>query len=216
MNAQEPSATVTLCVPEIRDYQRLNQMLRQALDGGAQRVRLDGVEGQRLLLQGLTGPWHATVEIVGSAGPELAFGMNAPALSVVCDQSAADGAGAWMRGGRLIVRGDCGDAVGIGMRGGAIVCLGTVGARAGLRQTGGLLLLASTVGALAGERQAGGALVMVGHTFGADASHTRIGGRVVRAIDALDPSERRAVREAVSGFEAELPETLRPILHEMA
>ena len=67
--------------------QRVNAELARHLDEGARRVRLTGVEGQRLMAAGLAGPWDAVVELEGRAGPELAAAMDAPGLTVVCHEA---------------------------------------------------------------------------------------------------------------------------------
>ena len=152
--------TVVLPVPEIRDYQRINAELVQALDAGHGSVQLAGVEGQRLLVSGLRGGWKAIVEVEGDAGPELAAGLDAPGLIVVCRGRAGDGAGSGLRSGCLLLLDGVGAAVGYALRGGTIVVHGDAGPRAGLNQAGGLLVLLGGVGPLAGERQSGGRLFL--------------------------------------------------------
>lgn len=194
-----PPASV-LVVPEIRDYQRLNAELTALLDAGSPRVLLAGAEGQRLLASGLSGPWRAVVEVEGRAGPELAAGLNAPDLTVVCRGPAADGAGSGLRGGRLIVLGDAGAGVGYAQRGGSIVVAGDCGPRAGLNQSGGVLVLLGRVDILGGERQSGGHLFVSSRSAGAHAGRGRRGGRFVEvaAFDALlggrDPGAEEVLR----------------------
>ena len=67
-----------ILVPELRDYSQINAELVRRLNLGQTHVRLTGVAGHRLLAAGLDGPWHATVDVEGNAGPELAAAMNAP------------------------------------------------------------------------------------------------------------------------------------------
>jgi glutamate synthase domain-containing protein 3 len=179
-------------------------MVRQALDAGAKRVRLDGVEGQRLLLQGLAGPWDATIEIDGPAGPELAFGLDAPHVTVVARDGVADGAGSGLRAGRLVLRGPAGDGAGFGLRGGAVVALDGIGARAGLGQSGGVLVLCGSIGALAGERQSGGTLVIAG-AAAPPLGHGRRGGELIAPSDRLTQPQRAAIAAALLGFEAAAP-----------
>jgi methylamine---glutamate N-methyltransferase subunit B len=187
-----------LPVPEIRDYQRINAQVAQLLDRGHPRVVLAGVEGQRLLLSGLVGPWRATVEVEGSAGPELAAALDAPGLRVVCRGAAADGAGRGLRAGSVLILGPAGDATGYAMAGGVLVAAGEAGPRAGLSQSGGVLVLAGPVGRLAGERQSGGLLVALGD-LGPNAGHGRRGGRLARPP--LDPDDTKSLRVALGGLE---------------
>jgi glutamate synthase domain-containing protein 3 len=171
-------APVALPVPEIRDYHQVNRRVVQLLDGGATRLRLEGVEGQRLLLAGLRGAWRARVEVVGSAGPELAQGLDAPGLEIVCDGPAADGAGSGLRAGRLVVGGDAGAGLGYGMAGGELIVGGSAGPRAGLEQRGGVIVVWGGAGPLAGERQRGGVLVLAGARVGGGVGLARCGGVV--------------------------------------
>ncbi|MCA1686854.1 MAG: glutamate synthase [Planctomycetia bacterium] len=173
----------TISIPDVRDYQRINAELLQRLDAGHPRVRLSGAEGQRLLVAGLSGDWRAVVEVEGQAGPELAAGLNAPRLTVVCRGSAADGAGSGLLGGRVFLVGDAGPAVGYAQRGGTIVVHGAAGPRAGLNQSGGLLFLLGAVGPLAGERQSGGTWFANPELLGPHARRGQRGGRFL----AIDP-----------------------------
>ena len=85
-------AAPVVSIPDIREYPRINAELKQRLDEGHPRVVLAGAEGQRLLTAGLAGNWDAIVEIEGNAGPEVAAGLDAPKLMIVCHGSAGDGA----------------------------------------------------------------------------------------------------------------------------
>jgi glutamate synthase domain-containing protein 3 len=174
--ASAPASEVVVSVPDIRDYQRINAELVQRLDAGASRVRLGGAEGQRLLLAGLVGGWSAVVEIEGIAGPELAAGLDAPGLTVVAQGASADGAGAGLRAGRLILLGPTVDVLGRVQEGGTILAAAAAGHRAGLGQRGGVLVLFGSAGRLAGERQAGGRLFARRDRLGPHAGHGRLGG----------------------------------------
>src|SRR5262249_46436603 len=81
------------------DYHAINKELVRHLDRGCRSIRLSGAGGQRLLVSGLVGPWSAVIAVDGDAGPELAAGLDAPAVTVVGRGSAADG-GARGVGGR--------------------------------------------------------------------------------------------------------------------
>ena len=58
-----------ISVPEIRDYHAINSEIVRHLDRGCRMIRLAGVRGQRLMASGLAGPWDATIEVDGDAGP---------------------------------------------------------------------------------------------------------------------------------------------------
>lgn len=170
----------TVSIPDIRDYERINAELVLSLDEGHARVRLQGAEGQRLLVAGVTGAWRAVVEVEGRAGPELAAGLNAPGLTVVCHGSAADGAGRALRAGTLVIRGDAGPGLGYAIEGGSVVVGGSAASRAGLNQRGGVIVVLGAVGPLAGERQSSGHFFARGDRLGPHAGRGARGGRLVR------------------------------------
>jgi glutamate synthase domain-containing protein 3 len=169
----------TLSVPEIRDYEQINKELARLLDEGVTHVVLAGVEGQRLLAAGLRGGWSATIVVDGHAGPELAAGVDAPALTIHCRGRADDGAGRGLAAGLVLIDGDAGDGLGYTQRGGTIVVRGDAGHRPGLMQSGGSLVVLGTLGRLAGERQSGGLLVARRGRLGPHAGRGRLGGRVI-------------------------------------
>jgi glutamate synthase domain-containing protein 3 len=176
MSRPDEDAPSSISVPELRDYHQINAEIVRLLNRGKRHVRLDGVERQRLLAAGLSGRWEATVELIGDAGPELAAGLDAPGLLVVCRGASADGAGSGLRAGRLILHGPTGTAVGYAQEGGLIVALGAVGPRAGLRMRGGGLVLCGPVGPLAGEGQTGGELHLPPTGVGPHAGRDARGG----------------------------------------
>lgn len=145
-------------VPELRDYHQINAEVVRRLQRGERRIKLEGPAGHRLLLAGLAGAWEAVIEVAGDAGPELASGMDAPGVVVVCSGRSADGAGAGMRSGTLLLLGPSGSAAGCRLSGGTIVAANAVGPRAGLGMSGGDLVLLGGVGPMAGDRQSGGRL----------------------------------------------------------
>src|SRR5262249_27357931 len=131
-NRSETSADVVLAVPEIRDYHAINSEIVRHLDAGCRTIRLSGVSGQRLLAAGLAGTWTAVID--GAAGPELAAGLDAPGLRVICRGGAGDGGASRLRAGRVLVLGDVGPAFGYAQAGGLTVAAGNSEGRAGLRQ----------------------------------------------------------------------------------
>ena len=175
-----------IVVPEVRDYTRINAELTRLLDAGHHRVRLAGVDGQRLLAQGLRGNWSAEVIVEGNAGPELAADLLAPGLTVSCTGGASDGAGRGLRLGRLLIHGDTGAAVGYAQAGGMIIVYGSAGPRAGLDQSGGELMILGSVDRLAGERQRRGTIALFGDHIGPFSGHGRSGGQILRGIEGYE------------------------------
>jgi len=190
--AEVPELPVAL----IRDYRRVNRALVERLEAGAARIRLTGVEGQRLLAAGIQGPWMAHIEIDGEAGPELAAGLNAPGLTLLCRGPAADGAAANLKAGRVVLHASAGDAAGIGLSGGCLIVHGPAGHRAGLRQQDGAILLLNQVGRLAGDRQAGGRLFLDPARAGAGLGRGRTGGWIGPLRPQDDPVAQAVWRDA--------------------
>ena len=222
-SADAPAAVVP--IPEVREYPRINAEAVRHLDAGHARVVLAGAAGHRLLLQGLSGPWNATVEVEGYAGPELAAELNAPGLMVVCRGPVGDGAARDLRAGRLLILGNAGDALAYSQRGGAVLVAGSSGHRAGLGLAGGSLVLLGDVGRLAGERQSGGLLWAVDGRLGPHARRGQRGGRFVRFIpdgddnSGMEPGDAEALSSLMRGFapwlgsygaEAGLPFSVHP------
>lgn len=175
----KPDGGRSIPVPELRDYQQINAELVRLLDLGTRRIRLEGVEGQRLLVAGIQGPWNAVIEVDGNAGPELAAAVDAPGLTVICRGSSLDGAGRGLVRGTLLLVGATGVAVGYAQRGGRIVAGDVAAARAGLGMMGGDLFLLSRVGPLAGERQAAGRIFHLRDGLPPHLGHGARGGRRV-------------------------------------
>ncbi len=182
--AQGLSADVpVILIPEVRDYQRINSELVARLDEGHRLIRLAGADGHRLLVSRLVGNWNAVIEIGGRVGPEIAFGLDAPGLTVVCRGSTADGAGSGLKNGRLVILGDTGNAVGHAQCGGEIVVVKDAGHRAGLNQAGGTLVLLGNAGRLVGERQSGGSIHAWLEKLGPHAGHAHRGGELISLSD---------------------------------
>ena len=198
--AGPPAPPAALNIPEIRDYQRINAELKALLDAGHRVVRLDGAEGQRLLVSGLAGPWQAVVEVGGRTGPEFAADLDAPGLLVLARGPTADGVGRGLKDGRVVVLGAAGDAPGAGQAGGLLVIAGPGGHRAGLGQLGGVLALLGPVGRLACDRQAGGLVFARRGQVGPHPGRGRRGGRLIElpAEGPLDPEAERAWAEVAA------------------
>ena len=205
------TSEVVFSVPEIRDYRAINGELVRSLDQGISRFRLIGVNGHRLLVSGLVGPWNAVIEVVGDAGPEVAADMDAPGITVVCRGSAADGGAARLKAGRVLVLGSAGPAFGYTLRGGLAMVVGAVGPRAGLRQVGGDLILLGPAGAMAGERQLGGR-IFTHSDLGYHIARGRQGGRFIHmelgAENLMAPDDLATLTAA---FEVFAPWYKRPL-----
>lgn len=207
----DASHAPVLSVAEIRDYERINIQLAQMLDDGQTRIRLAGVDGQRLLVSGLRGNWSAVVEIEGNTGPELAACLDAPNLIVLARGSAADGAGRSLRAGSLLVFGESGDATAYRQSGGVVVVLGTSGHRAGLELSGGTLIVGGPTGRLLADRQCGGRIIALHASHGANVGHGRTGGRLISpshvaiGFDPLTTEDAAAFQESIRGLAPWLP-----------
>ncbi|MHC5537971.1 GltB/FmdC/FwdC-like GXGXG domain-containing protein, partial [Singulisphaera rosea] len=135
---------------------------------------------------------------------EIAAGLDAAGITVVCRGPAADGAGRGIRAGRLVILGDTGESVAYGQVGGIVYVEGNAGHRAGLNQQGGTLLIRGRVGRLAGERQNGGWLFAFDDRIGPNPGRGRRGGRLVRLLSqdpkatSLDPSAIEAYRKTLA------------------
>jgi glutamate synthase domain-containing protein 3 len=184
----------SLSIPEIRDYQKINAELVALLDRGHQLIRLEGAEGQRLLVSGLRGQWNAVVEIIGWTGPEVTANLDAPGLTVVAKGPTADGAARGLKSGRVLILGDAGDASGYEQSGGVLVIAGSAGHRAGLAQSGGILAILGSTGRLACDRQSGGLMFLPGGTPGPHAGRGRQGGRLIElsGTDRFDDEDAEA------------------------
>ncbi|MDG3003037.1 glutamate synthase [Paludisphaera mucosa] len=195
---ESAAADSPISVPELRDYHQINAEVVRRLNRGADRVRLEGPAGHRLLLAGLTGPWRAEIEIAGDAGPELAAGLDAPGLRIVCRGASADGAGGGLRQGVLLLLGPSGTALGYRQAGGLLIAADVVGPRAGLGMLGGAMVLRGSVGPLAGERQSGGRLFLPSSEVGPHSGwNSRGGWRFADEVDPIDHAGKRILKHAL-------------------
>lgn len=157
MNAIRPTTEVVrIHLPEWRDSLAVNQEIRRCLRTGHTDFLLTGARGDRLLLNGIDGPYEGRIRIDGDVGTELARDFDAERIVVLVNGSAGSGAGMGMKSGTLYLRGPAGALLGTGMRGGEILAFGPVGSRAGHRATGGIIRLASEPGPMALDRSPGG------------------------------------------------------------
>ncbi|MRS11674.1 MAG: hypothetical protein EG823_01210 [Actinobacteria bacterium] len=145
-------------------YQQLNDAIRDEVSGGAKRIVLNGVNGQRYVGCGLRVS-GVKLEVNGCAGNDLAMFTDGAEIEVF--GNAQDGVGNTMSSGRVVVHGDAGDVLGYGMRGGNVYVKGDVGYRVGIHMKAyekniPVLVCGGKARDFFGEYMAGGMLVLLG------------------------------------------------------
>jgi glutamate synthase domain-containing protein 3 len=153
-------------------YRDLNARLRETVAGGARRIEIHNVHGQRYIGTDLDGP--VEIEIFGTPGNDLGAFMNGPRITV--HGNAQDGCGNTMNEGEIVVHGHAGDTVGLSARGGKILIREDAGYRAGIhmKEYKGkkpVVVIGGTAQDFVGEYMAGGVLVMLGLTLGEGLKH---------------------------------------------
>jgi glutamate synthase domain-containing protein 3 len=144
-------------------YRELNQKIRQAVEAGETKIRLDAVNGQRYIGGGLKG--DVQLAINGVPGNSLASFMDGPTITV--SDNAQDGVGNTMNAGKVIVNGDAGDILGYAMRGGKLFVRGNVGYRVGIHMKSykdkqPVIVIGGGAGDFLGEYMAGGLIIVLG------------------------------------------------------
>jgi glutamate synthase domain-containing protein 3 len=144
-------------------YRDLNAGLREAVAGGARKIELRNVYGQRYIGTDLNAP--VEIEIFGTPGNDLGAFMNGPRITVF--GNAQDGCGNTMNKGEIIVHGHAGDIIGLSARGGKIFVREGVGYRAGIHMKEyedkkPIVVIGGTAQDFLGEYMAGGILVLLG------------------------------------------------------
>jgi glutamate synthase domain-containing protein 3 len=144
-------------------YRDLNERVRAAVDGGAEKIDLTNVNGQYYIGDGINRP--VTITIHGVPGNDLAAFMNG--ATIVVKDNAQDNIGNTMNAGKVIVHGHAGDVLGYGMRGGKLHILKDVGYRVGIhmksfRENRPILIAGGKAGDFFGEYMAGGVLILLG------------------------------------------------------
>lgn len=145
-------------------YKEVNEWIHEAVDAGAKRIVLKGINGQRYIGNGLKGT-HVRIDIHGVPGNDLAAFMDGPTVWV--HSNGQDGIGNTMNGGKVVVLGDAGDVLAYGMRGGKLFVKGNVGYRVGIhmKEYEGkvpVVVCGGTARDFFGEYMAGGMLVLLG------------------------------------------------------
>jgi glutamate synthase domain-containing protein 3 len=153
-------------------YRELNTHLRETVAGGAARIELRNVQGQRYIGTDLDRP--VEIDIYGTPGNDLGAFMNGP--RIIVHGNAQDGCGNTMNEGEIIVHGHAGDTVGLSARGGKIFIREDVGYRAGIhmkeyRDKKPVIVIGGTAQDFCGEYMAGGVLVLLGLNLVAGESH---------------------------------------------
>lgn len=147
-----------LHLPEWRDYEAVTREVVAALNLGTSLVHLTGARGERLLLSGIEGNWHASIRIDGNAGTEFCRAMNSPNLVVYLNGDCGSGPGFGLKSGTVVIGGKAGALVGSQIEGGQIWCLGPAGPRLAHRSRGGMIVVGNALGPLAMDRRISGTL----------------------------------------------------------
>lgn len=143
-------------------YRDLNRQIRDAVAAGAENIRLDQVNGQYFIGDGINRP--VTITINGVPGNDLAAFMNG--ATIIVNDNAQDNIGNTMNAGKVIVHGHAGDVLGYGMRGGRLHIRKDVGYRVGIHmksynENRPVLICGGKAGDFFGEYMAGGVLILL-------------------------------------------------------
>lgn len=144
-------------------YRELNQRIREVLNSGVEELRLDNVNGQRYIGDGISG--SQTLVINGTPGNDLAAYMNG--LKIVIYGNGQDAIGNTMNDGTIIIHGNSGDTLGYALRGGEIYVKGNVGYRVGIHMKGyqdknPVIVIGGKAGDFFAEYMAGGIQILLG------------------------------------------------------
>ncbi|MDP2949620.1 MAG: hypothetical protein Q8P22_08800 [Chloroflexota bacterium] len=169
--SQEATPALTIHANGVH-YRDLNRIIREAVEGGAQRIQLHNVHGQRYIGTNLRSA--AEIHIYGTPGNDLGAFMNGP--KIVVHGNAQDGCGNTMNEGEIVVHGHAGDIAGLSARGGKIFIREDVGYRAGIhmKEYGDkrpALVIGGTAQDFLGEYMAGGIVVVLGLGLSSGESH---------------------------------------------
>jgi len=145
-------------------YTPLNQQIRAAVAGGATKIVIDHVLGQRFIGDGLRGD-GVTITVNGVPGGDLGMFMSGP--TIIVNGNADHAPGNTMDSGKIIIHGNAGDAVAHSMRGGRVYVRDTIGYRGGIHmkqymEKRPVLVVGGAARAFLGEYMAGGLLIVLG------------------------------------------------------
>lgn len=143
-------------------YRDLNGKIRDAVAAGATAIRLDNVNGQYFIGDGINRP--VTITVNGVPGNDLAAFMNG--ATIIVNDNGQDNIGNTMNAGKVVVHGHAGDVLGYGMRGGRLHIKKDVGYRVGIHmksynENKPVLIVGGKAGDFFGEYMAGGVLILL-------------------------------------------------------
>jgi len=199
----------------------LNTRLRELTSGGADKITIKNVCGQRYIGTDLAK--KVDIDIYGTPGNDLGTFLNGPRITVY--GNAQDGVGNTMDNGEIIVHGHAGDIAGLSARGGSIYIRDYVGYRAGIHMKEfenkrPSIVIGGTAQDFMGEYMAGGVIVLLGMDLNEEDSHsanyigTGMHGGVIYVrgpvndyqlgkevgIAELDENDYKTLNELVAGF----------------
>ncbi len=153
-------------------HKQMNARLREAVAGGAERIELYNVFGQKYIGTDLNRP--VEIHIHGTPGGDLGSFMRGPRITVY--GNAQDGTGNTMDDGLIVVHGHAGDITGLAARGGKIFIRDSVGYRTGIHMKAygdrqPIVVVGGTAQDFLGEYMAGGILVVLGLDLAEDEAH---------------------------------------------
>ncbi len=153
-------------------YRQLNATLRDMVAGGAQRIEIKDVCGQRYIGTNLCAP--LAIDLHGTPGNDLGAFMSGPRITVY--GNAQDGCGNTMDDGRIVIHGHAGDVTGLSARGGKIFIRDDAGYRAGIhmKEYGArrpVVVIGGTAQDFLGEYMAGGVILLLGVTLEGSRAH---------------------------------------------
>lgn len=161
-NTLEKTPVVTLDAHKVY-YRQLNEQIRSAVAGGAGKIVVNNVCGQRYIGGGMR--QAVEIEVHGTAGNDLAMFMDGPTVRV-CGNG-QDGVGNTMTSGEVVIDGHAGDLLAHSLRGGRIFIRSSAGYRCGIHmkqfhEPYPVVVIGGCVGDYAGEYMAGGVLTVLG------------------------------------------------------
>ncbi|MCE5296849.1 MAG: hypothetical protein LLG16_07085 [Euryarchaeota archaeon] len=145
-------------------FKELNAAIREAMEGGASKIVLLNVTGQRYIASTASRD-DLYIEIHGTPGNDLAAFLDGPTIEVF--GNAQDMMGNTMNSGKIIVHGNAWDVTGLAARGGMMFIKGSSGYRVGIHmkeygQTRPTLVIGGTAKDYLGEYMAGGTVLVLG------------------------------------------------------
>ncbi|HHW44129.1 MAG TPA: hypothetical protein GXX25_10060 [Desulfotomaculum sp.] len=149
-------------------HKEINDLIREAALGGARKITLYNVCGQRYIGTRLFLPEREDkIEIHVYSTPGNDLGAFLSGHRIVVHGNAQDGVGNTMDDGEIVVHGRAGDIVGMSMRGGKVFIRDSVGYRAAIHMkeyTGKVpvLVIGGTAQDFFGEYMAGGVVILLG------------------------------------------------------